>query len=148
MKKEKKAIIICCVVIAVLVAISAGLYIAGNVYYSSERIYEQTWNIELPDGMKKEFEEKTDNSFHGDGIRYTKYSVKEAENSLSDFKSEKDATIESAISEYLSTINIASEHQPNWGHNYTWKHIEKYENHLYMIYDQQTNELFVLQIKI
>lgn len=131
-----------------VVTISAGLYIAGNVYYSSKRIYEQTWNIELPDGMKQEFEEKTDNSFHGDGIRYTTYSVKEAENSFNDFKSEKDSTVESAISEYLNIIKIASEQQPNWEHNYTWIHIEKYENHLYMIYDQQTNELFVLQVTI
>ena len=146
--KKKKAIIICCVVIVALVAISAGLYIAGNVYYSSERIYELTWNIELPDDMKKEFEEKADNSFHGDGTRYTVYSVKEVEQFLSDFKTEKDSAIESTVSEYLNAINITSEHQPDWSHNYAWKHIEEYKNHLYMLYDLQTNELFVLQIKI
>lgn len=146
--KKKKAIIICCVVIMALVAISAGLYFGGNVYYTSERIYEQTWNIELPDGMKKEFEVKADNSFHGDGIRYTIYSVNETEKFFSDFKDEKDSKIESAVSEYLGTINITSEHQPDWEHHYTWKHIEEYENHLYMIYDLETYELFVLQVKI
>lgn len=146
--KRKKAIIICCVVIAVLVAISAGLYIAGNIYYSSKRIYELNWNIELPDGIKQEFEEKTDISFRGDGIRYTIYSAEEDENFFDDFQSEKDSTIESAFSESLSSLNITSEHRPNWEHNYMWKHIENYEDNLYMIYDQQTDELFILQVTI
>ena len=60
--KKKKCIIALILVLAV--AIPIGLYVAGNLYYSAKRIYEQNWNIELPDKMKVKFDIKDGNSSH------------------------------------------------------------------------------------
>ncbi|HAS38222.1 MAG TPA: hypothetical protein DCS04_06430, partial [Ruminococcaceae bacterium] len=58
--KKKKYIIALVLVLAI--AIPIGLYVAGNLYYSAKRIYEQNWNIELPDKMKVKFDIKDGNS--------------------------------------------------------------------------------------
>lgn len=150
--KKKKALIICCVVIAALAVISAGLYIAGNLYYSSSRIYEQTWDIDLPNNMQEKYEAKSDSNFLGDGVRYTIYHLSSNDDFLKDFQTNKDTSFESSFADGLNnfdeTLNVPANQQPNWEHKYIWKQVEKYENHLYMVYDQQTEELFILQVLI
>lgn len=82
---NKKCIIALVLVLAI--AIPIGLYVAGNLYYSAKRIYEQNWDIELPDKMKVKLDIKDGNSSHNDGVRYTVFEVKERSEFFDDFSS-------------------------------------------------------------
>lgn len=49
----------------------------GEFILLGKRIYEQNWDIELPDKMKVKLDIKDGNSSHNDGVRYTVFEVKE-----------------------------------------------------------------------
>lgn len=141
----KKKHIVITIILILAIAIPVGLYIAGNAYYSAERIYEQTWNIELPEGMKEKLDIKDGNSSHNDGIRYTVYELKKYSDFFDDFSSEKNLEFETAFKANLSALSLSAGEQPNWDNNYVWKQINLYENHLYMIFDSKTNTFFITQ---
>lgn len=132
-------------ILVLVIAIPVGLYIAGNIYYSPERNYEENWNIELPDNMKERFDTKDVESFHNDGIRYTIYDLKEQSEFFDDFKTEKSISFENDFRENLSVLNLSNAEQPNWNNDYLWKEINQYSNHLYMVLDTTTNTLFITQ---
>lgn len=147
----KKKIIIVCVVIMVIFIILGGLFMA-SLYTSFEDAFEANWGIVLPDGMKEEFYQAGELGFQGDGIRYNIFVVDEDENFFSDFEDEEDSKIESRILELLDIINVNAKHRPNFTHPYIWKHVnigwgmfEGDGDHLYMLYDLETHELFILQ---
>ena len=141
--KKKKCIIALVLVLAV--AIPIGLYVAGNLYYSAKRIYEQNWNIELPDKMKVKFDIKDGNSSHNDGVRYTVFEVKERSEFFNDFSSKKSPAFEEHFQENISGLKLSDENLPNWNDNYIWKQMELYENSLYIVFDTDTDTLFITQ---
>ncbi len=141
----KKKQIIITIILILAIAIPVGLYIAGNVYYSAERIYEQTWKIELPEKMKEKLDIKDGNSSHNDGIRYTVYEIKEHSDFFDGFSSEKSPEFETAFKANLSALKLSAGEQPNWDNDYVWKQMNLYENHLYMIFDSETNTFFITQ---
>jgi len=143
MAKRKKCII--AIILVLAIAIPIGLYVAGNIYYSAERIYEQTWNIELPDKMKEKLDTKDGDSFHNDGVRYTVYEIKERSEFFDNFIVEKNPAFEEDFQEALSSLKLADEDCPNWDNKYVWKQMNLYENLLYMVFDIDTNTLFITQ---
>ncbi len=145
MSKKKKVIIIITTVIVLVFTAAVGLYAAGNIYYSSQRIYEENWNIELPDDIKEKFDANNQGWF-GDGVRYTIYETKEQSAYFNDFESKKNSEIEETFKEVFSELNLSNSEYPDWEHDYVWKQLNRYENRLYMVFDKETNTLFVAQL--
>ena len=137
------------------VIVLVGLYISGRMYFNTRRIFKENWGIELPKGMKEVFQAKTDMGFHGDVTRYTVFSVEETNTFFDEFNNTKNLNIEESFCKYLNgegilyssdILEIPSQQLPNWEHSYTWKYIEKDNDCMYMIFDKETKQLFILEV--
>lgn len=144
MKKSTKIIFIIAVVI---VAIPVGMYIAGNYYFTNARIYEETWNINLPRNVQEEYSKKTDTSFHGDGISYTVFQYDDsASHFTNSLTKEKNTDMEKDVSTILLALSVEKKNSPDFSHSYLWSHQGKEDgSKLYIIYDLDTEKLYVVQ---
>lgn len=141
---RKKIILL--VTILAFITILAGMCVVWREVFSSTRIYEQIWNIDFPSNMKEVASAKTDNSFHGDGIRYAVFDVPEVGEFTEDFRREKNSQIEEMFVEYLKAMNKQLSIQPDWENEYVWKYMQQYDDSLYLVFDQKEQRLFILQI--
>lgn len=95
--------------------------------------------------MKVKFDIKDGNSSHNDGVRYTVFEVKEQSEFFNDFSSKKPPAFEEHFQENISGLKLSDENLPNWNDNYIWKQMELYENALYIVFDTDTDTLFITQ---
>ena len=150
MRKSKKKILTIAIIVAVVViAIPVGLYVAGNYYFNDAHIYEETWDFNLPRNIKEEYSAKTPQDFRGEGLRYTVFHY-EADGSdfIKTFESEKNEQIETEISAILADLSVSEENAPAFSENYLWKHIEKYDDHLYIVYVAADAKLYLVQCSV
>lgn len=148
MKKSKKlALTVVIIVIAAAVIIPLGMYLGGNYYFSDARIYEETWNINLPQNVKEEYSEKSSASFHGDGVRYTIFKYEDNNSGFTnDFKAEKAPEIENEVNSILAALSVAEENRPNFSNEYLWNYRESQGgDQLYIIYDTAEAKLYFVQ---
>ncbi len=141
---RRKAIIF--TVLILIIIIPLGLYIAGNIYYSSARIYEMIWDIELPRNMKKIYEAESDRGFLNDGISYTVFYVKDKNELIDSFSDESNYGLERSFEENASKLEIPTDRMPDWNHKLVYKILRKNGDALYLVFDSETNYLFVLEI--
>ena len=71
MRTAKTTLQIMLAVAVIAITVPAGLYLLGNLYFTTERTIEINWDIDLPKGIREEYNVHTPTSFHGDGERYT-----------------------------------------------------------------------------
>ena len=95
--------------------------------------------------MKVKFDIKDGNSSHNDGVRYTVFEVKEQSEFFNDFSSKNSPAFEEHFQENISGLKLSDENLPNWNDNYIWKQMELYENALYIVFDTDTDTLFITQ---
>lgn len=95
--------------------------------------------------MKVKLDIKDGNSSHNDGVRYTVFEVKERSEFFNDFSSKKSPVFEEHFQETLSDLKLSDENCPNWNSNYIWKQMELYENSLFLVFDTDTDTLFITQ---
>ena len=147
MRKSKKKILTIAIIVAVVViAIPVGLYVAGNYYFNDAHIYEETWDFNLPRNIKEEYSAKTPQDFRGEGLRYTVFRYEgDGSDFIKDFESEKNEQIETEISAILADLSVSEENAPAFSENYLWKHIEKYDDHLYIVYVAADAKLYLVQ---
>ena len=79
--------------------------------------------------MKVKLDIKDGNSSHNDGVRSSK----------------KSPAFEEHFQETLSDLKLSDENCPNWNSNYIWKQMELYENSLFLVFDTDTDTLFITQ---
>ena len=65
--------------------------------------------------------------------------------SFNDFSSKKSPAFEEHFQENISGLKLSDENLPNWNDNYIWKQMELYENALYIVFDTDTDTLFIMQ---
>jgi hypothetical protein len=142
MISKKQKIIFAAIVAGIAVLIPLGLYIAGRLYFSEKRMYEQNWDIRLPDGMKAEYKAQTPTSFRGDGVRCTVYKLKtEPSAFIADFQSATGKEAVWAVADALSRLDVAADQLPRWSDAYLWKRVS---NHSGLRQDQYAGELYML----
>ena len=125
-----------------------GAYIGVDIYnHTPKRLYERNWKITLPKKMNQEFDISTEPSFHGDGVRFSVFSSKsEISNEfLTGFKTEDIECFKEEIYKYLEMLKVPNEYYPNFEHPCSMKKMEMYSNKLYLIYDEKTYNLYVVQ---
>lgn len=142
----KKRVFIIATVACIILILSASIGV--NLYnHTPKRLYEINWDITLPKKLHSEFDLSTEPSFHGDGIHYTIFSSKDElpNEFLADFTQKNIEQIQEDICGYLEMIAVPSAYYPDFEHSYSAKTMEMYENKLYLLYDNDTNLLYVVQ---
>ena len=145
MSKKQKIIVI---VFLGILLISLGLYIAGNLYYTDARIYEENWKISLPEGLKKQYGAKEDDP-RGKVCRYTIFVLKEKDAPfLKGASSQKNILMQNDVIEILRILRVDKQKYPNFSHDYKWKILYRDSNNidkLYIIYDMESSFVYFLQ---
>lgn len=145
MKKSKKGIFIAigCLIVVILL----GFFFLKNDFYS--KTMKQNWSINLPHGYEKvevQREDESSSNVLGDGNRYTviKYDedpVFEDDITWSDSLSESE---KAEITEVIKTMDGAAYPDESKGN---LKYYSKTDgnNKLWMIYDEDTNLLYIVE---
>lgn len=136
--------------LAALIGIPAGLYFAVRSYNVSARIsmYEETWHIDLPQGIKEEYNVESDHGFQGDGLWYTVYRQEDADAPfLQGTSGRKDQEMEKKIASSLVSMRAEKDRYPDFTHPYVWKRLSENDDfkQLYILYDPQESLAYFLQ---
>lgn len=131
--------------ILIIFFIISFLFVILNLYSSSKRIYEYTWDIVLPKEIEEEYNYKNVDHFHGDGVRYSIFTIKQPTNFFSSFYKGKCEMFEHTFNRLLFDNNVPSKYHPNWD-LYYWKELNQNENRLLMVLDPNLYQFYILQI--
>lgn len=148
MIKSRKAVkYIFLAFLAVLVIILAVNFIIDFVVHDRKWACEQNFETTLPEKLHEDYYASTGPSFHGDGIHYSVYSPKKEIPSdfFADFSDGCNPEYKEEILSWLDEINAPSENRPDFENPCRVKLIQKYENKLYLLYDQTANKFYVIQ---
>lgn len=115
-------------------------------YNNELQTYEYTWNIQLPSKMVCLYKWNNQDSFHGDGTRYSKYKVLETDSDIFDnYNVTKNRTLETFICHLMVEIHIPTEERFEFTSSYQWKYLEQEQDNIFIIYFPNTKDLFLIQ---
>lgn len=126
------------------------LYIAGNAYFSTGRALQGNWGISVPDGLR-EIEHAEEESFHGDGYRFTVFEVEDSSQLAGTFFDVGHMSTAELTSDQMGLVAaITGVHRPT---NYLVvpqagllkAERIRYDNELLSIYDAATNRFYVYE---
>lgn len=147
-KKEKRSwmILFCIILVPIfcIVIVPLMLYSIGCFLFTTEKMYEINWNITLPDDMDLLDDKKTE-SFRGDGIRHTVYSVHDAEKYFFDFKTANNDEIEKICSNMIAGLQVEEIYAPDFTTEYMWKKYTRDNNILIVVYILDKEQLHMFQ---
>lgn len=131
--------------------IVVGLYIIGRLYYTNERIIEESWNIDLPEGLEEEYYQHSEIGFQGDGEYYHVFSSKGSESIdefVRDFETEKNPDMENTVTAILDELAVPKNKRINFHEDYLW--MVKFDSvdprdTLYLIYQPQASKWYVIR---
>lgn len=150
-KKERKTCLILLIEImiplTIIVIIPFLLYCYGHFTITVKKVYETNWGISLPDGMKL-LNDKNTESFHGDGYRFTVYSISKEKKYFTGYKTSKNKEIEETCKTIISSLRVESKYIPHFNENYVWTKYKKYNDNLIIIYFPNQKRLYLFQQNI
>ena len=147
---KKKVLIPIIILIVIVVAVSIVVHEKSD--YS--RILEYNWGFELPDKArcKEDFQKDSGDSFHGDGIRYHVYEVRneapiDALFSWGDLNRETiyHESIPEAAEAWLSEIQVPGEERPEYEDCVCWYEAKEDNSELIVLWDRDEEELYILE---
>ncbi len=153
--KHRLVIILPILILAVLVV----FYIVNRLCFAHQSLYEENWNMKFPSNMKVVYTTHGEIGFQGDGVRYSVFRCDAGtDDFLKDFKTGKSKNFEKEFQAFIigtkesadvsaMAIDVPDKHLPDWTENYMWRKMEQHEqlDSIYMVFNQKTNELFVLE---
>ena len=133
-----------------------GLCGCEGVGFTSIRRYadcmNRNWHLNLPETDVEIYVKNSGASFTGDGIRYhiLQYDEESADSIIKSFDweaGELNSELADKMDEWLDSINVPSEDRPKQNE---WKHTtllrkEYNRDHLIMFFDEDTNQLYVVE---
>ena len=152
----KRKMLIGLSVVAITLLLCWGVAFAICSYRNSpgsiQEVYEDRWNIQLPEGMCEFYIRKPPSSMDMGGIRITVYQIDPStENDfLSSFSDQKDSAVEAEIAQLLSyespdTEPIDPAWYPDFNEAYRWCKLEKDMDVIYFIINADGTQLTLIE---
>lgn len=141
MKLKRVMCLVCLLFILAAGVVTFRIY--KGVVRTLQEVYEINWGIDLPDGMKMSYNFHTPGSFHGDGWRYTIFSLGESDINADGFY--KGSMRDEFAEEVLQKLEVPSEYWPDLSKQYIWKKMTKHNNTLFLVYDEEEQLLYVFE---
>ena len=152
----KRKMLIGLSVVAITLLLCWGVAFAICSYRNSpgsiQEVYEDRWNIQLPEGMREFYIRKPPSSMDMGGIRITVYQIDPStENDfLSSFSDKKDSAVEAEIAQLLSyespdTEPIDPAWYPDFNEDYRWCKLEKDMDVIYFIINADGTQLTLIE---
>ncbi len=166
-KTKRKLVIILSVFLLALLVILIIIYHINRLYFlpveqQSAVYYEEGWNMKFPTDMEVVYTTHGELGFQGDGIRYCVFRCNDGtDDFFKDFNKDKSNGFEEEFrsltigtdgseNDTALAINVPDKYLPDWTDNYIWKKKEYHGqfDSLYMVFNQKTSQLFVLENSI
>ena len=134
----------------VLVLSVVSFYVAGNLYFSTERAIQTNWGISVPDGLQ-ELEHHEEQSFHGDGYRFTVFDVEDSTHLGGTFFDAPRMSAAPLTTEQLELVStVANEFRPETQLAVAQAGLMKSErargsNRLLCLFDSTTGRFFIYE---
>lgn len=106
-------------------------------------IYEEMWDISIPNSADEVYLAKSEIGFNGDGLRYSIYAGCDEPVNGIDFIYDCNEELEKEIYLKLREINVEDNRLPDFSDNYSWCCVEKNNDFLWLI--KENDYLYVLQ---
>lgn len=121
---------------------------------SFQEIFEAHWEMQFPEDMIELYTCRSEESFHGDGIKYAVYQVDPptVDGFISQFSSQKNEEVEKKIHQLLGSQDLESPVDPawfpEWESNYKWLGIKRNHNEIFFIVNAAHTRLFVVELML
>lgn len=139
--------------IAVLILLLGGLYFArcfAPEDFSAHllKVYRRDFEVIFPDGTSEKFHTSTEQGPHGEYTAYAVYDVTgDYGEFLKDFDEGHRPDIESGFLEKMDQLEIPVENRPDFNQPYYARHKGRNDgDHLYLVFDGNTKQLYTLLI--
>ena len=134
-------------VFMILSIIFALVVVVQNISFNNEiKMYENFWGIMLPSKYECIYKWNNQDSFHGEGIRYSKYQILENNSSIfTDYSCTKNNKLESSIISLMASYDISEKQKIDFNSSYCWKYLKQEQDSLLIIYSLNTKNLFLIQ---
>lgn len=159
--KKKKSTVIILIILIILILLPIILYIIGKIYFSTNRIYELNWKIDLPSNTNVVYNYKSEISFRGEGYRYTVYEtrnefnfdemfldvdLKKIDKSNGDSASVDKEFVEKDAVDIINNMDIPELYLPPFEEPYMWTKLKKpYNDILFIVYFPQRTTLYLIE---
>ena len=149
---KKKIVVVFIFVFIIIVFSLLGIVIYNNVT-NYANVLKVNWNIELPKNLVKEiYSASSDESIHGDGIRYHIFSYKDEDKIEELFNwslDEKETIYYSSYSEsvnnWLNEIKVSKENYPNYSNCKYWYDKQDDNSEIIILWDSKENKLYIVE---
>ena len=108
------------------------------------RFYETTWNVDIPDSATEEYSFETVTALNGECTKFSVLTVDGENSFFDDFKSGKNNQFESRMKDILEQIDCDENYYPDFSKEYLWNLKTVVDDSLYMMYDYETEKLFII----
>lgn len=145
----KRKLFMAAVILAILLAvIAATLALWGKSDYNS--VLQANWDISLPSAAKYDLIYTKDSgaSFHGDGERFHifTYLNQSPIEEMFQWKAEEDySSYLDAVDEWLDSIEVPSEHRPNYADCLYWHNKKSDGSEIIILWDHQQELIYVAE---
>ena len=129
------------VALLLLAVLSVFIYIKG--LYPT-RFYETNWNIDIPDSATEEYSFETATALNGECTKFSVLTVNGENSFFDDFKSDRNNQFESRMKDILEQIDCDENYYPDFSKDYLWNLKTVVDDSLYMMYDYETEKLFII----
>lgn len=140
--KRKK--IIC--LVSLLFVLAAGVFAVRvrKIFFPTlQEVYEINWGIDLPDEMELVNNFHTPSSFHGDGYRYTVFSLEKKSVPIGECY--RGGMRKEFAERILEELEVPIEYWPDFKKEFVWKKMTKYSDTLFLLCDEAEGLLYLFE---
>lgn len=124
------------------------IYFIGKSRYTSTKIYEINWDIDIPKSFDETYTAHTSSAFDGGGKRFTIYHVNDTSDFFDGFREVKDTSIEDEFLSNLEGLEIPDKNIPEFNKRYMYRKYVSFEDEndwLIIFYIPQEKQCFFTQ---
>ncbi len=142
--KSKRMVIFVFIIVSIILVF---MMIMQNISLNNEiQMYKSFWNIKLPSKTKCVYKWDNQDSFHGEGIRYSRYQLLENDTSLlTDYDYTQNNELEKSVINLMNDCGIPDKQKIDFNSTYCWKYIQREQDSLLIIYSLNIKSLFLIQ---
>lgn len=135
MKKKRLIYIIIFIILSIVIFVSLNYN-----RYNTKEYYKDKWNLTVSDCEL--IDSYSDQGWFGDGIKYEVYSINSIKDISLHLNKGRDTELEDKIMTLLEEKDVK---KPSFTHQYQYYKESSNNDHLYIVYIGNQNELYILQ---
>lgn len=120
--------------------------IYNSFVYTTQEIYEENWKIKFPEHITEIYDIHSPASFRSDGERYTIFQLNSSNMDMDGFY--RGALNTDFAERILEKLEVPKEYYPVFCPEYLWMELTKYNDTLFIMYDEKNSIFYIFEERI